>query len=286
MYWIVTDSTIDMSMSFVQSHKNFEVVKLTYIIDGQAYTPDGTDENTRSVYDQMREGKMPTTSQVNSESWKEHLEPILAAGNDVLCIAFSSGLSGTYQAATIAAEELREKYPERTLEVVDSLAASAGEGLLVHYALKNREEGMSLAQNTAWVKENRHNLVMWFTVDNLLHLMRGGRVSAVSAYVGTLVKIKPVMHVNEEGKLIPREKVMGRRKSLRALVDKIKERIVNPEGQLVTISHGDCEDDARWVAEQIKAELPMVDVAISYVGPVIGSHTGPGVVAVFCMGNQ
>lgn len=285
MYWIVTDSTIDMPESFAGSYKDFKVVNLTYIIDGQSYVPDGTDAHTRSVYDRMREGKMITTSQVNSETWKEAFEGILQQGHDILCVAFSSGLSGTYQAATVAAEELREKYPERKLEVVDSLAASAGEGLLVYYTLKNREKGMSLEENTAWVRANVDNVVHWFTVNDLIHLMRGGRVSAVSAYVGTLVKIKPVMHVNEEGKLIPREKVMGRRKSLRALVDKIKEKIVDPEGQLVTISHGDCEDEARWVGEQIKAELPMVDVQISYVGPVIGAHTGPGVVAVFCMGN-
>lgn len=285
MYWIVTDSTIDMPESFAESYKDFRVVNLTYIIDGQSYVPDGTDAHTRSVYDKMREGKMITTSQVNSETWKEAFEDILQQGHNILCIAFSSGLSGTYQAATVAAEELREKYPERKLEVIDSLAASAGEGLLVYYTLKNREKGMSLAENTAWIRANVNNVVHWFTVNDLIHLMRGGRVSAVSAYVGTLVKIKPVMHVNEEGKLIPREKVMGRRKSLRALVDKIKEKIVDPEGQLVTISHGDCEDEARWVGEQIKAELPMVDVQISYVGPVIGAHTGPGVVAVFCMGN-
>lgn len=285
MYWIMTDSTIDMPENFAPAQKYFQVAKLSYIIDGQSYLPDGTDAQTRSVYDQMREGKMITTSQVNSESWKEIFEPVLRAGEDVLCITFSSGLSGTYQAASIAAQELRSKYPERTLEVIDSLAASAGEGLMVHYALKNRDAGMSLAENAAWVREKLPHLTSWFTVDNLMHLMRGGRVSAVSAYVGTLVKIKPVMHVNEEGKLIPREKVMGRRKSLRALVDKVKEKIVDPEGQLVTISHGDCEADARWVGDMIKAELPMVDVQISLVGPVIGAHTGPGVVAVFCLAD-
>ncbi|MBQ8654467.1 MAG: DegV family protein [Clostridia bacterium] len=286
MYWIITDSTIDMNKSFVDAQKNFKVVSLSYIIDGQNYIPDGTDEHTRGVYDKLREGKMITTSQVNSETWKESFEPVLEDGHDVLCIAFSSGLSGTCQAAAVAAAELREKYPQRRIEVIDSLAASAGEGLLVHYALRNRDKGMSFDDNVAWIRSNVQNLVHWFTVNDLMHLMRGGRVSAVSAYVGTLVKIKPVMHVNEEGKLIPREKVMGRRKSLRALVDKIKEKIVNPEGQLVTISHGDCEEDARWVGEQIKAELPMVDVEISYVGPVIGAHTGPGVVAVFCMGRN
>lgn len=285
MYWIMTDSTIDMPETFAPAQKNFQVAKLSYIIDGQSYLPDGTDAQTRSVYDQMREGKTITTSQVNSESWKERFEPVLRAGEDVLCITFSSGLSGTYQAASIAAQELRSKYPERTLEVIDSLAASAGEGLMVHYALKNRDAGMSLAENAAWVREKLPHLTSWFTVDNLMHLMRGGRVSAVSAYVGTLVKIKPVMHVNEEGKLIPREKVIGRRKSLRALVDKVKEKIVEPEGQLVTISHGDCEADARWVGDMIKAELPMVDVQISLVGPVIGAHTGPGVVAVFCLAD-
>lgn len=285
MYWIVTDSTIDMPKRYVDSQEHFRVLNMSYTMDGVSYVPDGTDENSREIYRQLRAGKNIVTAQVNSESWREAFEEILAGGNDLLVIAFSSGLSGTCQAAFTAAEEAREKYPDRKLEVIDSLCASAGEGLLVDYALRNRDKGMSLEENAAWVWENVQNIIHWFTVDDLMFLMRGGRVGAVSAYIGSLVKIKPILHVNEEGKLIPREKVQGRRKSIRALADKVKQNIVNPEGQLVLISHGDCEAEAQSLADMIKAELPVAEVRLSYIGPIVGAHSGPGTLAVFFMGK-
>lgn len=285
MYWIVTDSTIDMPKRYVDSQENFRVLNMSYTMDGMSYVPDGTDENSREIYRQLRAGKNIVTAQVNSESWREAFEEILAEGDDLLVIAFSSGLSGTCQAAFTAAEEAREKYPDRKLEVIDSLCASAGEGLLVDYALRNRDRGMSLEENAAWVRENVQNIIHWFTVDDLMFLMRGGRVGAVSAYIGSLVKIKPVLHVNEEGKLIPREKVQGRRKSIRALADKVKQNIVHPEGQLVLISHGDCEAEAQSLADMIKAELPVAEVRLSYIGPIVGAHSGPGTLAVFFMGK-
>lgn len=285
MYWIVTDSTIDMPKRYVDSQENFRVLNMSYTMDGVSYVPDGTDENSREIYRQLRAGKNIVTAQVNSESWREAFEEILAGGNDLLVIAFSSGLSGTCQAAFTAAEEAREKYPDRKLEVIDSLCASAGEGLLVDYALRNRDRGMSLEENAAWVRENVQNIIHWFTVDDLMFLMRGGRVGAVSAYIGSLVKIKPILHVNEEGKLIPREKVQGRRKSIRALADKVKQNIVHPEGQLVLISHGDCEAEAQSLADMIKAELPVAEVRLSYIGPIVGAHSGPGTLAVFFMGK-
>ena len=285
MYWIVTDSTIDMPKRYVDSQENFRVLNMSYTMDGVSYVPDGTDENSREIYRQLRAGKNIVTAQVNSETWREAFEEILAGGDDLLVIAFSSGLSGTCQAAFTAAEEAREKYPDRKLEVIDSLCASAGEGLLVDYALRNRDKGMSLEDNAAWVRENVQNIIHWFTVDDLMFLMRGGRVGAVSAYIGSLVKIKPILHVNEEGKLIPREKVQGRRKSIRALADKVKQNIVNPEGQLVLISHGDCEAEAQSLADMIRAELPVAEVRLSYIGPIVGAHSGPGTLAVFFMGK-
>ena len=285
MYWIVTDSTIDMPKRYVDSQEHFRVLNMSYTMDGVSYVPDGTDENSREIYRQLRAGKNIVTAQVNSESWREAFEEILAGGNDLLVIAFYSGLSGTCQAAFTAAEEAREKYPDRKLEVIDSLCASAGEGLLVDYALRNRDKGMSLEENAAWVRENVQNIIHWFTVDDLMFLMRGGRVGAVSAYIGSLVKIKPILHVNEEGKLIPREKVQGRRKSIRALADKVKQNIVHPEGQLVLISHGDCEAEAQSLADMIKAELPVAEVRLSYIGPIVGAHSGPGTLAVFFMGK-
>lgn len=285
MYWIVTDSTIDMPKRYIDSQEKFRVLNMSYTMDGVSYVPDGTDENSREIYRQLRAGKNIVTAQVNSESWREAFEEILAGGDDLLVIAFSSGLSGTCQAAFTAAEEAREKYPDRKLEVIDSLCASAGEGLLVDYALRNRDKGMSLEDNAAWVRENVQNIIHWFTVDDLMFLMRGGRVGAVSAYIGSLVKIKPILHVNAEGKLIPREKVQGRRKSIRALADKVKQNIVDPEGQLVLISHGDCEAEAQSLADMIKAELPVAEVRLSYIGPIVGAHSGPGTLAVFFMGK-
>lgn len=285
MYWIVTDSAIDMPKAWIDAQKDFKVVSLAYLMDGKAYIPDGTDEGTKAIYDLLRQGKMISTSQVTPGVWADSVRPILAAGHDVLLIAFSSGLSGTCAAAMTAAEELREEFPDRAFCVVDSLCASAGQGLLVHYAIANRDKGMPLAENAQWVKDNVQNVLHWFTVNDLIHLYRGGRVDAASAYIGSLVRIKPVMHVDEAGKLAVWEKVMGRKRSISTLAERIRRDIVNPEGQLILISHGDCVDEAQTLADMIRSTLPVADVRLSYVGSVIGAHTGPGVIAVFCLGN-
>lgn len=285
MYWIVTDNAIDMNKAWIDAQENFKVVSLAYLMDGQAHYPDGTDEGAKAIYDLLRGGKMISTSQVTPASWEENLRPILAAGDDVLLIAFSSGLSGTCAAAMTAADELREEFPGRRVEVIDGLCASAGQGLLVHYALKNRASGMSLAENAAWVRDNVQNVVHWFTVNDLMHLHRGGRLSATSAYIGTLVRIKPIMRVDESGKLAVWEKAAGRKRSISILADHIRKDIVNPEGQIILISHGDCAEEASTLAEMLKSTLPIAEVRLSYVGSVIGAHTGPGVIAVFCMGE-
>lgn len=285
MYYIVTDSAIDMNKAWIDSQEAFHVVSLAYVLDGEAHIPDGTDEGTKKIYDLLRSGKMISTSQVTPSVWTEHLRSILSDGNDVLLIAFSSGLSGTCAAAMTAADELREEFPDRKIIVVDSLCASAGEGLLVHYALKNRSEGMSLEDNAAWVQDNVQNVIHWFTVNDLMHLYRGGRVSAASAVVGSLVRIKPVMRVDEQGKLAVKEKAAGRKRSISILADRTRRDIVNPEGQLVLISHGDCEAEAQTLADMIRATLPVADVRLSYVGSVIGAHSGPGTIAVFFLGK-
>lgn len=285
MYWIVTDSAIDMPKEWIDSQKNFKVVSLAYLMDGQVYIPDGTDAGTKKIYDLLREGKMISTSQVTPGLWAECFREILEAGDDLLVIAFSSGLSGTCAAAMSAAEELREEFTARKIYVIDSLCASAGQGLLVHYALKNREAGMPIEENAAWVENNVQNVVHWFTVNDLMHLYRGGRVSAASAYIGTLARIKPIMRVDELGKLAVKEKAAGRKRSIHVLADKIRQDIVKPEEQIILISHGDCADEAQTLADMLKASLPVADVRLSYVGSVIGAHTGPGVIAVFCMGQ-
>lgn len=285
MYWIVTDSAIDMPKDWIESQEKFKVVLLAYLLDGEVHVPDGTEESTKAFYEQLRAGKMPSTSQVTPSQWLDSLRPILEGGEDVLLIAFSSGLSGTCQAAMNAADELREEFPERRIEVVDSLCASAGQGLLVHYALRNRASGMSLADNAAWVEQNVQNVIHWFTVNDLMHLFRGGRVSKTSAVIGTLVRIKPVMRVDEKGKLAVKEKVAGRKRSISTLCEKICRDIVNPDGQLILISHGDCEAEAESLAEMLRKALPGVEVRLTYVGSVIGSHSGPDTLAVFCMGD-
>lgn len=285
MYWIVTDSAIDMPRKWIDDQKDFRILDLSYLMDDISYTSDGTDESIKAIYDAMRNGKMLKTSQVTPDMWESCFRELLSAGNDVLTIAFSSGLSGTCSAAFTAADEVRADYPERKLIVIDSLQASAGEGLMVHYAIQNRANGMSIEDNAAWVQQNVQNFLAWFTVNDLMHLHRGGRVSAASAIVGSLVRIKPIMHVDENGKLAVYEKAAGRKRSIRILADKIITDIVNPEGQMIHISHGDCLEEAETLANMIRDALPVADVRISYVGSVIGAHTGPGVIAVFCMGN-
>ena len=286
MYWIVTDSGIDMPKAWIDQQDSFRVLSLSYLMDDVTYVSDGTDESIKRIYDSMRDGKMLKTSQVTPDMWENCFRELLAAGHDVLTITFSGALSGTSAAAFMAADEVREDYPDRKLLVIDSLQASAGEGLMVRYALDNRAKGMSIEDNAAWVQQNVQNFIAWFTVDDLMHLHRGGRVSATSAIVGSLVRIKPIMRVDENGKLAVYEKCPGRKRSIRVLADKIIADIVNPEGQILHISHGDCFDEAQQLADLLKAALPIADVQISYVGSVIGAHTGPGVIAVFCKGEN
>ena len=285
MYWIVTDSAIDMPRHWIDQQENFRVLDLSYLMDDVSYTSDGTDESIKAIYDAMRSGKMLKTSQVTPEMWENCFRELLQAGHDVLTIAFSSGLSGTCSAAFTAADEVRADYPDRKLFVIDSLQASAGEGLMVHYALENRKNGMSIEENAAWVQQNVQNFLAWFTVNDLMHLHRGGRVSAASAIVGSLVHIKPIMHVDAEGKLAVYEKAAGRKRSIRILAEKIAADIVAPEKQIIHISHGDCLEEAQMLANLIREALPVIDVRVSYVCSVIGAHTGPGVIAIFCMGD-
>lgn len=239
-----------------------------------------------AFYAKLRAGSVSTTTQVNSEEFLHVFTPLLEAGQDVLYIAFSSGLSGTCQSALLARKELKERFPDRKLEVFDSLCASMGEGLLVYHAAKLRREGKSLEEVLSWLRENALRLCHWFTVDDLNHLKRGGRVSTATALVGTILGIKPVLHVDDEGHLIPVTKVRGRKQSLDALVKRMEDTVEDPAGQMVFISHGDCLDDARYVERQIREKLGVEQVEIGYIGPVIGAHSGPGTVALFFLGKE
>ena len=214
------------------------------------------------------------------------MEGVLAAGEDVLVMAFSSGLSTTYQSAVIAAEELREKYPERKIFVVDTLSASMGQGLLVWYACRKRDEGMPLEELYAWAEDAKLHLCHWFTVDDLMYLKRGGRISAATAVVGTMLQIKPVLHMDDEGHLISMAKARGRKASIDALVRKVGELGQDYDNSTMFISHGDCLEDAEYLASQLREKCGAKEVIISYVGAVIGSHSGPGTVALFFLGKH
>lgn len=286
-YRIITDSTADLTPEMVEELELY-VISLCYQLEGKTYRniPGGVEQSEPDFYNRLRAGNMSTTSQVNSEEFLAEFEPFLKRGEDVLYIAFSSGLSGTCQSAMIAKKELAEKYPERRVEVFDSLSASMGEGLLVYHAAMLKKSGAGLDEVLAWLKENVLNLCHWFTVDDLNHLKRGGRVSTATALVGTMLGIKPILHVDDEGHLIPMSKVRGRKQSLDALAKKMEETGINPSEQTVFISHGDCLEDARYVEQEIKARLGVKKVSLNYIGPVIGAHSGPGTVALFFLGTK
>lgn len=286
-YRIVTDSTTDLTPELIQE-LDVQVIPICYIMEGKTYhnIPGGGEMTDREFYAKLRAGSMSTTTQVNSEEFLRVFTPLLEAGQDVLYIGFSSGLSGTYQSAALAREELKQRFPGRRLEVFDSRCASMGEGLLVYHAAKLQQAGKSLDEVLSWLKENVLNLCHWFTVDDLNHLKRGGRVSTATALVGTMLGIKPVLHVDNEGHLIPVSKVRGRKQSLDALVRRMEDTALDPAGQMVFISHGDCLEDARYVERQIREKLGVRQVELGFIGPVIGAHSGPGTVALFFLGKE
>lgn len=283
-YVIITDNTVDMPQSFYEEHQ-LEYLYLPCTMDGQTYDKENK-IGDKEFYEKMRAGSMPTTSQVNPETVKEVFRRYLKEGKDILHLAFSSGLSGTYNSCRIAAEDLMEEYPERKIEVIDTLAASMGEGLLVYKAVQLKEQGKPMEEVSAWVHENISHMVHVFTVDDLNHLHRGGRVSKMTAVVGTMINIKPMLHVDDEGKLIPVGKVRGRKKSLNALVDMMAERVGNYKNDIIFISHGDCEEDAQYVAKQVEKKFGIKKIVINYIGATIGTHAGPGTVALFFLGEK
>ena len=286
-YKIITDSTIDMDHKMIEE-LGLTVVPLRFTIDGKTYKDkaDLSDMPTETFYAKLREGKMSTTSQINADEFTRVFEPVLQGGEDVLYIAFSSGLSGTCQSAFIARDELKEKYPERKIYVFDSLCASLGEGLLVYHAAMLKRAGTDIDSLYKWLGENVLKLCHWFTVDDLNHLKRGGRVSPAVAIIGTALGIKPVMHVDDEGHLIPVSKVRGRRKSLDALVEHMAETCDKPESQTIFIGHGDSKEDAEYVAKLVRQKFKVKNIILNYIGPVIGSHSGPGTLALFFFGTH
>ena len=281
---IITDSCADLCPEMIAA-LDVSSIPLTVLFRGENRN-DCVDESIKEVYDGLRKGEVATTAAANPVGWAGVMEPVLQAGQDVLVLAFSSGLSTTYQSAVIAADEMAEKYPERKILVVDTLCASLGQGLLVWYACRKRDEGMTLEQLHSWVEENKMHVCHWFTVDDLMYLKRGGRVSTATAVVGTMLQIKPVLHVDDEGHLVNVGKARGRKASIDAMAKKVGELGGSFDNSTCFISHGDCLEDARYLAQVLKDKYGVKEVVIGYVGAVIGSHAGPGVLALFFMGDH
>ncbi len=282
----MTDSCCDLSGSYAQEH-GLIILPLSYSFQGTQHPDDhGISIPFAQFYNALSAGESSTTSQLNAEDFMSAWVPYLKDGKDVLYIAFSSALSGTCNSAYLAQRQLAEEYPDRRILVVDSLCASLGLGLLVDYARKQWQSGTDIAQIAAWVEENKLNVCHWFTVSDLNHLRRGGRVSGASAFLGTILDIKPILHVDDEGRLIPQEKVKGRKKSLRALLDHMAQTVVAPAEQPIFISHGHCIEDATFLAELIRERFGCNDITLGHIGPVVGSHSGPGTVALFYMGSS
>ena len=283
-YVIITDSSCDLPLDKAQE-LGVRVVPLEVNLEDVG-TKMNDEIDIKEFYEFLRSKKSAKTSAVNMDRFSESFESYLKEGKDVLYIGFSSGLSATFMSGKNAAEELCEKYPERKVIAVDSLCASLGQGLLVYHAVCKKNAGEAIEDVAKFVEDNKLNLCHWFTVDDLFFLKRGGRVSGATAVLGTMLSIKPVMHVDNEGHLINVQKARGRNAAITALFDKMKETANEPEKQIVFISHGDCYDDAKKLADMIEAEFGIKEILISEVGPVIGAHSGPGTLALFFLGTQ
>lgn len=284
-YQIITDSACDLPQQMLQE---LQVVTVPLIVNfrGEARNDSVADAQVKELYDAMRAGEVATTSAVNPDGWVKVIEPTLASGKDALVLAFSSGLSTTYQSAVIAANELQESYPDRKVSVVDTCAAALGQGLLVWHTCKKRDEGLTLEELTAWVEDAKNHTAHWFTVDDLVYLKRGGRVSAASAVLGAMLNIKPVLHVDNEGHLINMVKARGRKAAINTLASKMGELGGNWDNSTVFICHADCIEDAQKLAATVKEKYGVQDAFIGNLGAVIGSHAGPGTLALFFMGNE
>ncbi len=284
LFTLTTDSTVDMPISYF-TENDVAFTRLKFTIDGVTYFDCDPKMSGKVFYDLVRSGKASVTTQVNIEEFKDFFKEELKKGKDVLHLCFSSGLSGTCNSAIIAASELAEEYPDQKVIVVDSLCASMGQGLLLDYAVSLRDEGKTIEEVRDWLENNKLKLVHYFTVDDLGHLQRGGRISKLTAVFGGLLNIKPILHVDDEGRLVSVGKIRGRRQSLDELVN-MMEKLQDGPQKKVFISHGDCEEEANYVAKAVKKRFGVKDVLTNCIGPVIGGHSGPGTMAIFFMGTR
>ncbi len=285
-YMLVTDSNCDLHYSYYKQNRVL-MVNMRGMISSEEFSDDGGENyDIPTFYNRLRNGEIATTTQITTQRFIDELGPIMESGCDILYLSFSSGLSATYQSAVLASEELMSKYPGRAMRVVDSLAASAGQGLLLHLAVTKRNEGMPYEELGDLLENTKYNVQQWFTPSDLHFLKRGGRVSASAALLGTMLDIKPVLHVDHEGHLIPMSKVKGRRKALRELADKLVELAVDPGQHPIFISHADALADAELVAQMIRERIGACEIMITYIGPVIGAHAGPATIALFFVGKD
>lgn len=286
-YVIYTDSCVDLPAELA-ARLGLEVLPMAVNLDGEVYPHhlDGRAIANQEFYRLLRARKFSQTSQINPQEFLAAFEPLLQRGIDILSVSFSSALSGTFQSALIAREELAERYPERKLIVLDSLCASAGQGLLLTYAAEMKKRGAGIEEVADWIETNKRKVCHLFTVGDLNHLRRGGRLSATRALIGTLLDMKPLLHVDANGRLAQMQITRGRCRVLAKMVDRMEKTIVKPEGQIVYIAHGDCPEDAEKLRRMIAERLPVKEITIHYIGPVIGSHSGPDTLAVFYLGTD
>lgn len=286
-YVIMTDSSCDLPQELADQ-LGLEVLPLEVMADGKNYRNwlDGREIGFKEFYKLAREGKELKTSAVNTAAFEEKMEELLKEDRDILYIGFSTGLSTTYNSGEAAARELREKYPDRKIYTVDTLAASLGQGMIIYYAAKKKEAGATIEEVRDFVENEKLHMCHWFTVDDLNYLKRGGRISAATAAVGTMLSIKPVMHMDNEGHLVAVGKARGRKAALCQLLDTMGELGEGLEGQTTFICHSDCMDDAQYVASQMKERFGVAQVNINWIGPVIGAHTGPGTIGIFFWGSE
>lgn len=287
---LVTDSCCNLAEETIDRY-GLHVLPLTFMADGedtvyQSYLK-GEKTDLSQFYKMMRDGKVFRTSLPNLGDTEALFRSLLDTGRDILYLGFSSGLSGTYEATELLAKQLRGEYPDRKIYTVDTLAASGGQGLLVWHACQHAEAGEGIDAVRDWVEDNKLRLAHWFTVDDLMFLWRGGRVSKTSAWAGTLLNIKPVLHVDDEGHLIPMEKVRGRKKSLTALLNHMEKTGTQPlADQMVFITHGDCLKEAQWLEQQIRERFGVRNIVVNCIDPVIGAHSGPGTMALFFLASS
>lgn len=286
-YTIITDSTCDLSLATLEE-KKIQVAPLTFSFGDEEFRdlPGGQELDHVTFFQKLRSGQMPTTAQVNLGTFIELFSSVLQSGQDLLYIAFSSALSGTYNTAKLAAEKLASSYPKQKIMVVDSRSGSLGQGLLVEFAAKLKERGQSLSEVYNWVADKSTRVQHWFTVDDLNFLKRGGRISAALAAAGTILSIKPILNLNKKGQILPYAKIRGRKKSLNFLTEKLAEAFINPREETVYITHADCLEDGQELASMIQKKVGPKEILLQYAGPIISSHVGPGALGVFFLGKE